>query len=113
MATTSAWASEGAGVQGTLRFWNLAFSDEIINKKRLFSYFREGNMNFHHFWPPGKKFWLPLEKSTIDPHYGKNPSDAHARQQRSCRQNQKRNPKLWWHHIFETLLWEKPERDFP
>jgi len=35
-------------------------------------------MKFHRSWPsPAKNFWLPLEKSSIDP-YGKNPSNAHA-----------------------------------
>jgi len=35
-------------------------------------------MKFYYFWPPlGKSFLLPLEKFTVAPHLGKNPSDAH------------------------------------
>jgi len=33
---------------------------------------REGKRKSHHFWPPVKMFWLPVEKSIIGPHLKKN-----------------------------------------
>ena len=63
------WASEGGG-RGSLDPLDFV----IISKKWLFFQFRGVKSKFHHFLPPGKKYY---ENPLLIPP-GKTPSDAHA-----------------------------------
>jgi len=71
------WASVGG--KGSLAPWVLKF-DIPLNfwQKMLFSWFRVGKMDFHHFFHPWKNFCGYSLTNPLLPFLPENPSDTHA-----------------------------------